>query len=71
MHDGTKTTIERAIELARCGTCANIEEIRLNLSHEGYESVNPTLAGLAVKKQLRAMIDNNMIAKPRSVKQRK
>jgi Zn finger protein HypA/HybF involved in hydrogenase expression len=51
------TTLERAFDLARSGTCANIDEIRLTLKRERFDQVEAHLAGHSIKKQLRALCE--------------
>jgi hypothetical protein len=47
-----KSTIERAIELARAGTCRTMDDLRGRLRHEQYENVTGHLMGTRIKKQL-------------------
>jgi hypothetical protein len=56
---GTKGTVERAFELAIGGTCLNVADIRVQLAKEGHENINAHLAGLAIRKQLTAIIKSN------------
>ena len=51
------TTIERAFALARSGTCASVDEIRLALKRERFDQIEAHLAGHAIKKQLRALCE--------------
>jgi hypothetical protein len=46
------TTIERAIELAKSGRCASIDDIRRVLKAERYEAVDANLSGHFTKRQL-------------------
>ena len=55
MHQG-KSTVERAFELARAGTCRSMDELRRELTREGYESVLAHLGGPSVGKQLREVM---------------
>lgn len=49
------STLERAFQLAKSGSAANISAIRIMLRKEGYESRQ--IEGGSLLKQLRAMID--------------
>jgi hypothetical protein len=51
-----KSTLERALELARQSTCRSVEEIRRTLKTEGYSNIEQHLAGASIKKQLTAAI---------------
>lgn len=48
-----KQTIERAFELARSGTCADVADIRRALKKEGYSQIDEHLGGQAIRRQLR------------------
>lgn len=50
------TTVERAFELARNGTCRSIADIQRTLKREGYANANMHLESGALKKQLRALL---------------
>jgi hypothetical protein len=49
----TLTTVERAFELARSGSCASVQDIRRQLKSEGHDQVEAHLAGPSLGKQLR------------------
>jgi hypothetical protein len=49
-------TVGRAFDLARGGTCRNIDDIRRQLKAEGYSSIAEHLAGPTIKRQLAAAI---------------
>jgi hypothetical protein len=49
----TRTTVERAFELAASGRCRSIEAIRQQLTREDYSAVHAHLAGPLIKRQLR------------------
>ena len=49
----SKTTIERAFELAKSGACATIKEIRLRVKAEGYSG--DQLYGPVLIRQLREL----------------
>jgi hypothetical protein len=51
-----KTTIERAYELARSGTCQNVKDIERQLQKEQHDGVYSHLQSGVLKKQLKAMI---------------
>lgn len=50
------STIERAIQLARSGSCHSVDDIRQQLTREGYDSVDNHLQGMTIKKQLTAAL---------------
>jgi hypothetical protein len=52
--NGTKTSLERAFELAASGSCRTVEEIRYKLRSEGYREKD--VAGPSLFKQLKALI---------------
>ena len=52
MTDTRLTTVERAFQLARGGACRSIEDIRNQLSAEGYDGVHGHLSGMSLKRQL-------------------
>jgi hypothetical protein len=58
------TALERAFELARCGTCTKVSEIKERLSAEGYWA--DTIEGRGLAQQLRALIE---MARDRRVRQ--
>ena len=58
------TTLERAFALARSGTCATIDEIRLALKRERFDQIDAHLAGHSIKKQLRALCDAARASQP-------
>jgi len=47
------TTLERAFALASSGSCATVNDIRLQLRAERFDQVDAHLAGPAVTRQLR------------------
>ncbi len=53
---GMHSTVERAFELARSGTFANVYEISRQLKREGYDRVAAHLSGSEIKRQLLAVI---------------
>jgi hypothetical protein len=54
--DGSRSTVERAIEIARIGTATSIPEIRAQLREEHYENVETETSGLTIKEQLKKLI---------------
>lgn len=49
------STVERAYQLARSGTCRSVEDIRRQLTSERYESVQAHLSGASIKRDLLAL----------------
>jgi hypothetical protein len=49
------TTVERAYQLARSGTCRTIDDIRRTLVAERYEAVQAHLDGFSIKRDLVAL----------------
>lgn len=52
----TRNTVERAFDLARSAGVQDLAELRQVLKSEGYEAVEGHLGGLAIRKQLRAIM---------------
>jgi hypothetical protein len=52
-----KTTVERAFELARSGSCKSVSEIKRRLTTERYENVGSHLAGGSIGRQLKGLLD--------------
>ena len=50
-----QTTLERAFELARSGSCASVNDIRRQLKAERYDQVEAHLSGSSISRQLRAL----------------
>jgi hypothetical protein len=50
------STVRRAFELARSGTCQGLGDIRKKLKAEGYESIDAHLAGKSLTKQLTVLM---------------
>jgi hypothetical protein len=55
--DLTKTTLERAFELARSGNCLYFSDIIQHVKTEGYSLEQ--LQGATLKKQLTKLIENS------------
>ncbi|MBN8817016.1 MAG: hypothetical protein J0J06_16405 [Sphingomonas sp.] len=49
------STVERAYQLARSGSCRSIDDIRRKLSAEHYDSVQGHLSGASIKRDLTAL----------------
>jgi len=49
-----KSTVERALEIAREGQCFTVQQIRSQLAVEGYPAIHAHLEGAAIGEQLRA-----------------
>jgi chromosome segregation and condensation protein ScpB len=61
MNNG-QSTLERAFELARSGTCRTIDDIRRQLSKEGFELVHAHVSGGMITKQLKAAMTQRLAA---------
>ena len=53
------TTLERAFDLARSGTCAGVPEIRLALKRERFDQVEAHLSGPSIVRQLRSLCEES------------
>lgn len=51
------TTLERAFELARSGTCLSVQDIRRRLKEERFDNIEAHLAGHSITRQLRALCE--------------
>jgi hypothetical protein len=51
----TLSTIERAFELARSGSCRSVAEIVMRLKQERHDSVEAHLAGQSIRRDLRRL----------------
>lgn len=49
------STVERAYQLARSGSCRSVDDIRRRLTAERYESVQAHLSGASIKRDLIAL----------------
>ncbi|RYF15428.1 MAG: hypothetical protein EOO77_13400 [Oxalobacteraceae bacterium] len=56
MTDPRVTTIERAFQLAKAGTCRSISDIRNQLFAEGYDGIHGHLDGMSIKRQLNSAL---------------
>jgi hypothetical protein len=52
----TNSTVKRAFELARSGTCRTLDDLRKALRAEKCEAVDNHLESGALKRQLRALL---------------
>lgn len=55
--DGSQSTIERALELARNGRCSSIDDVRRQLRQERFPGVDEATSGMSIKAQLAAAIE--------------
>jgi len=58
--DPNKSTLERAFELAKSGTYANLSELRAAIKAEGYTAAQ--IEGPALGRQLRRLMDASRAA---------
>lgn len=58
------TTLERAYELARGGSCRRITDIKQRLQAEGYEGVRDSLYGPALNTELRKLCQAHYVTPP-------
>jgi hypothetical protein len=56
MRPDDKSTVERAFELARSGSCRSNEDIIRQLNREGFSDPAGQLSGQSLRKQLRALM---------------
>lgn len=49
-------TVARAFEIARSGTCKNLQELRRQLKTEGCPAIDEHLSGQTIKKQLATLL---------------
>ncbi|HEY0411626.1 MAG TPA: hypothetical protein VGD66_00615 [Allosphingosinicella sp.] len=59
------STVERAFELARTGSCRTIEEIAAQLKLEQQDAVDAHLAGTSIRKDLRQICAEGRTARVR------
>ena len=62
--DLRRSALERALDLARSGACANLNAIKKRLDHKGYASGQVQSPALA--KQLNALIEDASYERPRN-----
>jgi hypothetical protein len=64
MNNFRPTTLERAYELARSGSCRTVGDIKTRLQAEGYEGVKDRLYGASLTTALRKLCAENYVATP-------
>jgi hypothetical protein len=64
--DGSRSTIERALEIARRGSALSVKDVRDQLKRERYDGVEQATAGMSVKAQLNRLIATR-VAESRNV----
>ena len=50
------STVERAFQIARSGTCKSLDDIKRTLVREGCEAVESHLSGTTLKRPLQALM---------------
>lgn len=58
------TTLERAYELARGGTCRTVTDIKQQLTAEGYDRVRDSLYGQSLNADLRKLCQAHYVPPP-------
>jgi triacylglycerol esterase/lipase EstA (alpha/beta hydrolase family) len=53
-----QSTVSRAFEIARSGTCRTVDDLRKKLKAERCDSVDSHLSSASLTKQLRALLKN-------------
>jgi hypothetical protein len=61
------STVERAYQLAREGPSTSLDDIRRQLEQERYGSVNAHLSGPTIRRQLRQLCRDRLVAGQRPV----
>jgi hypothetical protein len=57
MSDGRiLSTVERAFQLARSGSCHSVNEIRMQLNAERHDRVHEHLGGTTIQRQLKTLL---------------
>lgn len=62
----TLSTVARAFQLARSGTCPTLEDLRKTLKAERYEFVDGHLSSGSLTRQLRALVKGAKATVPAS-----
>lgn len=62
MHD--VCVIERALALARHGSCLSLDDIRRTLAREHYTNIDAHLSGLTIRRQLRTLLQQRRAMRP-------
>lgn len=58
------TTLERAYQLAKNGSCRTVSEIKQALQSEGYERIQDSLYGSTVTSALRKLCQEHYVLNP-------
>ena len=64
MSSHRPTTLERAYELARGGSCRTVGEIKQALQAEGFERIQDSLYGPTLTAALRKLCQEHYVAGP-------
>ena len=59
---GDRSTVERAVEIARNGLATNLDGIRVWLNNEGRQGVEAATSGMLIKAQLNQLIKGRTAA---------
>ena len=54
------TTLERAFDLARGGTCRTLDEIKRTLLAERFDCVESHLAGKSIRRELKDVMERRL-----------
>ena len=59
---GDRSTVERAVEIARNGLATNLDGIRVRLNSEGRREVEAATSGMLIKAQLNQLMKERTAA---------
>ena len=59
---GDRSTVERAVEIARNGLATDLDGIRVRLNNEGRQEVEAATSGMLIKAQLNQLIKERTAA---------
>jgi hypothetical protein len=59
---GDRSTVERAVEIARNGLATDLNGIRVRLNNEGRQQVEAATSGMLIKAQLNQLIKERTAA---------
>lgn len=59
---GDRSTVERAVEIARNGLATNLDGIRVRLNNEGRQEVEAATSGMLIKAQLNQLMKERTAA---------
>ena len=59
---GSRSTVERAVEIARLGPATSLEGLRALLSQEGRAEIEASTSGMLIKAQLNRLIERRPAA---------